>query len=73
MADKTRETRIRRMADRQGLRLLKSRRRDPRAIDYGRYMLVSIDENAVVFGTGAIGRPSATLDEVEAFLSGEEG
>jgi hypothetical protein len=35
MTEKVRENRLRRMAERQGLALRKSRRRDPRAIDYG--------------------------------------
>lgn len=39
-AEKTRETRLRRMAERQGLTIRKSRRRDPRAIDYGRWWVV---------------------------------
>jgi hypothetical protein len=39
-SDKVRENRLRRMAERQGLRLVKSRRRDPHAIGYGGYMLV---------------------------------
>jgi hypothetical protein len=34
------ENRLRRAAQRQGLRLVKSRRRDPRAYDYGTYCLV---------------------------------
>lgn len=42
--DKTRETRLRRMAERQGLRLVKSRRRDPRALDYGRYWLAAPEQ-----------------------------
>ena len=37
--EKVRENRLRRMAERQGLELRKSARRDPRAIDYGTYML----------------------------------
>jgi hypothetical protein len=57
------------MADRQGLALHKSRTRDPRAVDYGGYMLVDLATNAVVYGVGAIGRPTATLDEVEEWLS----
>ena len=44
--DKTRETRLRRMAERQGLRLVKSRRRDPFAKDYGLYWVVSPDTEA---------------------------
>lgn len=31
------------MAERQGLELRKSRRRDPRAIDYGRWYIVDVD------------------------------
>jgi hypothetical protein len=46
--EKVRENRLRRMAERQGLRLVKSRRRDPRAIDYGTYMLVNAEINGVV-------------------------
>jgi hypothetical protein len=46
-ADKIRENRVRRMAQRQLLRLEKSRRRDPRAVDFGGYMLVN-DRNTVV-------------------------
>lgn len=38
--DKIRENRLRRMAERQGLRLTKSRRRDKHATGYGTYMLV---------------------------------
>jgi hypothetical protein len=72
MTERTRETRLRRMADRQGLRLVKSRRRDPRAIDYGGYMLVDQQTNGVIAGTGAIGRPHWSLDDVEEFLTSED-
>jgi hypothetical protein len=69
-ADKVRENRLRRMAERQGLRLVKSRRRDPHAFDHGRYMLHTIGTNDVVFGAPITGpNGSATLDEVEEFLS----
>jgi hypothetical protein len=37
---KVQENRLRRMAERQGMMLVKSRRRDPRALDYGLYVLV---------------------------------
>jgi hypothetical protein len=33
--DKTRTTRLRRAAQRQGVTITRSRRRDPRALDYG--------------------------------------
>ena len=66
--EKVRENRLRRMADRQGLRLVKSRRRDPRAIDYGGWMIVDVVTNGIVAGTEAVGRPSWSLDEVERYL-----
>lgn len=69
-AERTREQRLRRMADRQGLRLVKSRRRDPRARDYGDYHLVDVDANSIV--AGEIGRIHFSLDDVEAYLTGED-
>jgi hypothetical protein len=73
MPDKVRENRIRRMAARQGLQLVKSRTRDPRALDYGSYML--LDGNRIVLGgtRKALGNRfkrgmAVSLDEVEAFL-----
>ncbi len=69
--ERSREQRLRRMADRQGLRLVKSARRDPRAIDYGMYMLVDQLTNNVVSGTGALGRASMTMDAVEIYLKGD--
>lgn len=65
---KVRENRIRRKADRQGLRLLKSRRRDEDAIDFGGYMLVDAQTNAAVLGSGAFAY-QASLEDVEAFLT----
>lgn len=56
---KVRENRIRRMADRQGYRLLKSRRRDPLATDFGTYRL----------SRGAVTTRMLTLDEVEDRLT----
>ena len=69
---KTRETRLRRMADRQGFQLVKSRRRDPRSIDYGRWMILNPFTNGVVAGVGGTGRPEFTLDDVEAWLMEDE-
>lgn len=69
MADeKVRENRLRRMAERQGFRLLKSRRRDHLAPDYGGFMLVDGYTNNVVTGAHHFAY-SADLNEVEAFLS----
>lgn len=56
------------MADRQGLVLRKSRRRDPRATDYGGWMLVDARTNVVELG----GTPfafCASLDDVEKYLT----
>jgi len=69
-SDKVRENRLRRAAQRQGLQLAKSRRRDPRAIDYGGYMIVDTSTNAGVVGASPIAY-NMNLDEVEDFLLGE--
>jgi len=71
MSEKVREIRLRRMAQRQGYRLVKTRRRDPRAIDYGAYTIVDPRTNFAVFGIGASGYPIADLDDIEEFLTGE--
>ena len=63
--DRVRENRLRRMAARQGLRLLKSRRRDPYASGYGTYVLVAVGDDAV---TGAEGF-GCDLDEIERQLT----
>ncbi|OYW61981.1 MAG: hypothetical protein B7X99_12155 [Rhizobiales bacterium 17-65-6] len=57
------------MAQRQGLRLLKSRRRDPLAVDFGGYMLVDEATNGVVLGSGAFSF-QADIEDVDAYLSG---
>lgn len=63
-SEKVRENRLRAMADRQGLRLRKSRRRDPRALDYGGYWL--LDDAGADVGWGPKGM---SLDEVEHYLT----
>jgi hypothetical protein len=69
--DKIRENRLRRAAQRQGLMLAKSRRRDSRASDYGTYMLVDAQTNTLT----AWGLPPGygmSLDDVEDALRGEQ-
>jgi len=63
--EKTRETRLRRMAERQGLTIRKSRRRDPRAIDYGRWWVVhsNTDRRLVEL---------TDIDSLERYLMGED-
>jgi hypothetical protein len=63
-AEKVRENRLRRVAGRRGLRLEKSRRRDPQAMDYGLFWIVQATGKAVVPSRGM------TLTEVEAWLDG---
>ncbi len=65
---KVRENLLRRMAERQGLNLRKSRRRDVRAIDYGCYMLVENETKCVIAGADH-GRAEFSLDDVEAYLT----
>jgi hypothetical protein len=64
---KVRENQLRRVAERQGLKLVKSRRRDPRAIGYGGYMIVDARTNAAVWGEIDSAR-SLDLDAVESYL-----
>lgn len=58
--EKVREDRLRRMAQRQGLTVQKSRRRDPLALDYGAYY--------VMRGSDCLESPG-NLDELEEFLT----
>jgi len=65
---KVRENRLRRMAERQGLMLQKSKRRDPKAIDFGGYMLIDAATNTAVLGSTSFAF-SADLDEIETYLT----
>ena len=65
--EKIRENRLRRMAQRQGLVLARSRRRDPRALDFGTYMLLDAETSAVV-ARGSDRGYGLTLDDVEQQL-----
>lgn len=59
------ENRIRRAAARQGLRLVKSRRRDPRAYDYQKYWLFDSQSGNVDYGD----QTGFCLADVEAYLN----
>jgi len=48
LAFKVRENRLRRIAKRQRLELVKTRRRDSRAWDYGTYSLMSEDTESII-------------------------
>ena len=70
-AERTREARLRRAAERQGLILQRSRRRDPRALEYGTYQLVDSSTNAVVLADWDAQRGfGLDLDDVEKYLKG---
>lgn len=69
--DKIRENRLRRMAERQGFRVTKSRRRDPRAVDYGLYNIIDPELNAVIAGVG-LRDHSMTLGDVEEWLTSDK-
>lgn len=68
MADKVRENRIRRMAERRGLVLRKSRRRDPGALDFGTYQLVDSRNCLVLGNSNTASGYGIDLGEVERFL-----
>jgi hypothetical protein len=72
-AEKTRERRLRRMAQRQGLTLQKSRRRDPRAIDYGMWFVISVTTPGGHWRSRQLesSKQGLTLDEVERFLTAD--
>ena len=63
------ESRLRHMAERRGLRLARSRVRDPRALGYGRYMLRDASTRVIVAGTTSTGRAGWTLADVEAYFT----
>ena len=61
------KNRMRRAAQGQGLRLVKCRRRDPRALDYGGYWLLDVSTNGMVAG----GEFGVSLADVARYLYGE--
>lgn len=67
--EKSREVRLRRLAERQGLRLQKSPRRDAGAREFGTYQLVDAAEGwAVLAGPAGFGM---SLDDVELWFDKE--
>ena len=62
---KVHENRLRRMADRQGLKLIKSRRRDHLALDYDSWWITDKRNNLVVGDRNT----GMSLDDVEAVLT----
>lgn len=62
-----RENRLREAAKRQGYRLVKSRRRDPRALDFGSYTIVTDDQTRA-----AVAQQLPDLGAVEAWLTSDD-
>jgi hypothetical protein len=69
-AEKVRENRLRAAVQRQGFQLVKSRRRDPRARDYGAYMIVNPTTSTIEGGD--LSRGGMSLDDVENWLARDE-
>jgi len=70
LAPDTREKRVRRLATRQRLCLI--RRSGRRALDYGKYALRDafgdLERRSRAFGFDEHGSPAASLDQIEAYL-----
>jgi hypothetical protein len=67
--DKARENKLRRVAGRIKLRLVRSRSRDPRTPDFGRYALIDTETGGAI--NPALAERwtcSWSLDDVEAYL-----
>lgn len=67
-SEQSREARLRRAAARQGLVLMKCRRRDPRAIGYGTYMLTDAKTKTIT-ASGSQDGYGLSLDEIEKALT----
>jgi hypothetical protein len=63
--EKIKENRLRRRATTQGLTLVKTNRKDRRAVGYGKFWVLD-PYNRTLVGAGL------SLDEVEALLDGKE-
>lgn len=61
------ENHLRRMAQRQGKRLVKSHTRDPRSLEYGKYFLLGAEEKLPAY-TGGLRPGAMNLGEVEERL-----
>jgi hypothetical protein len=68
--EKVREDRVRRMLARQGYQLTRSNRRDPRAWDFGVYVVTYMLANGT--DTGRLARYCSSLDEVERWAMSED-
>jgi hypothetical protein len=58
--EKVRDNRLRRVAERRGMKLIRSRRRDPKALDYSLYWLTDARTGEMVSPEAGLG-----IDEIE--------
>ena len=72
-ATKVRENRLRNIAKRQGLRLEKCKRKDPRMPNYKTYRITNPEKNELVLGRidGGYESFGLSLDEVGEYLQEE--
>jgi hypothetical protein len=70
---KSYETRLRRAAARQGLRLEKSRQRDPNGLLYGTYQLVDSSSSFVVYADRALHGYGLDLSDIAGYLFNRDG
>jgi hypothetical protein len=66
------ERRVRRIAVRHGLHILKPQKPDARVLQHGGYMLREVESAKIVFGEQPYAF-SADLDEIEAYLEKLDG
>jgi len=64
--EKVRENRLRRKLDRMGFQLTKSKRKDPDAVDFGKYVIFVPGTTWAEFGNKK--RFDLSLDDVEAWI-----
>lgn len=69
LATKVRENGLRRLAERRGFQLVKSRSRDPRAVDHGRFKIIEMATGVTVAGDDGRGGCAYTFDEAEEYLA----
>lgn len=67
-SEKVQENRARRKAQRRGLMLYRSRRRDPQALDFGMYMVTDVQTNGLVHSSAPWGGYALTLDQAEELI-----
>ena len=66
--EKVRSNQARKVLRRRGYLLVKAKRYDPAAIDYGRYKIVNRETYEPVAGVSPLGLATFTIEDVEAWI-----